>query len=151
MCDMEVHEHVMVSGATRKLKGRLLHRNVDTLSRYIQKHNEYSNWEAQVWRESDKDRVELQAKILGSQAERRRWIRKRFFALPGSSLLFMFYKYVLCLGFLDGLPGLIYCVLQGIQFFQIKAKVYEAKIATRAAVPRGSRELTIVKESNVRH
>jgi hypothetical protein len=36
----------------------------------------------------------------------------------------------LCLGFLDGVPGLIYCGLQGIQFFQIKAKVYEAKICS---------------------
>ena len=63
----------------------------------------------------------------------------------------MFYKYVLCLGFLDGLPGLIYCGLQGIQFFQIKAKVYEAKIAALEILPLRSRELTLVKDSNVRH
>jgi hypothetical protein len=54
-------------------------------------------------------------------------------------------------GFLDGMPGLIYCGLQGIQFFQIKAKVYEAKIAPREILPIRSREFTIVKESNVRH
>jgi hypothetical protein len=71
--------------------------------------------------------------------------------MPGSSLLFMFYKYVLCLGFLDGIPGLIYCGLQGIQFFQIKAKLYEAKLAARGIVPIRSRELTILKDSNVRH
>jgi glycosyltransferase involved in cell wall biosynthesis len=151
MCDMEVHEHVMVNGPAQKLKERLVHRNVESLSRYIQKHNEYSNWEAQVWRESARDRVELQGKLFGKQAERRRWIRKKFFALPGSSLLFMFYRYVLCLGFLDGVPGLIYCGLQGIQFFQIKAKLYEAKIAAREVFSIRARELTIVKESNVRH
>ena len=49
------------------------------------------------------------------------------------------------------MPGLIYCGLQGIQFFQIKAKVYEAKIAAREICRSASRELTIVKESNVRH
>lgn len=151
MCDMEVHEHVMVKGRTAKLKERLIHRNVESLSGYIQKHNEYSNWEAQVWRESGRHRVELQTRFFGTQAERRRWIRKNFFGLPGCSLFFMFYKYVLCLGFLDGLPGLIYCGLQGIQFFQIKAKVYEAKIAAREVLPSRSRELTILKESNVRH
>jgi len=32
------------------------------------------------------------------------------------------------LGFLDGLPGLIYCGLQGIQFFHIKAKIYELSV-----------------------
>jgi hypothetical protein len=151
MCDMEVHEHVMVNGPTQKLKERLVHRNVESLSRYIQKHNEYSNWEAQVWRESGRDRAELQARFFGTQAERRRWIRKKFFAVPGSSLLFMFYKYVLSLGFLDGAPGLIYCAMQGIQFFHIKAKVYEARIAEREAVGRGLHALRIVKEFNVRH
>ena len=46
----------------------------------------------------------------------------------GSPALFFVYKYIFCLGFLDGVPGLIYCGLQGIQFFHIKAKVYELKI-----------------------
>jgi glycosyltransferase involved in cell wall biosynthesis len=50
MCDMEVHEHVMVPGRTGKLKHRLVHHNVESLARYIQKHNDYSNWEALVWR-----------------------------------------------------------------------------------------------------
>jgi glycosyltransferase involved in cell wall biosynthesis len=151
MCDMEVHEHVMVSGPTRKLKERLVHRNVDTLSRYIHKHNEYSNWEAQVWRESGGNKGELEANIFGSQAERRRWIRRMFFEIPGSPVLFMFYKYVLRFGFLDGVPGLIYCGFQGIQFFQIKAKLYEAKISAEKASPVRSRALIAIKDSNVRH
>jgi glycosyltransferase involved in cell wall biosynthesis len=151
MCDMEVHEHVMVNGPTKKLKERLVHRNVESLSRYIQKHNEYSNWEAQVWRESGEEHAELRGRLCGSQAERRRWIRKKFFAMPGSSLLFTLYKYLVCLGFLDGIPGLIYCVLQGIQFFHIKAKVYEAKIAARESARIPSRQLTLIKESHVRH
>lgn len=151
MCDMEVHEHVMVNGRTEKLKEKVVHRNVESLSRYIQKHNEYSNWEAQVWRESGRNRRALQARLFGTQAERRRWIRKKLFNLPGASLLFTLYKYVLRLGFLDGVPGLIYCGLQGIQFFQIKAKVYEAKIASRDIVRLRPRELTNVREPHVRH
>jgi hypothetical protein len=148
---MEMHEHVMVNGPTKKLKERLVHRNVESLSRYIQKHNDYSNWEAQVWRESGRGRPELQARLFGTQAERRRWIRKKIFGLPGSSLLFIFYKYVLCLGFLDGVPGLIYCGMQGIQFFQITAKIYEAKMAAREILPFRSCQISIMKDSNVRH
>ncbi len=151
MCDMEVHEHVMVSGPTRKLKERLLHRNVDSLFRYIQKHNEYSNWEAQVWRESGSGKTELRANFFGSQAERRRWLRKMFFALPGSPVLFMFYKYVLRLGFLDGVPGLIYCAFQGVQFFQIKAKLYEAKIGADESLSIRSRDSGSTGGANVRN
>jgi glycosyltransferase involved in cell wall biosynthesis len=128
MCDMEVHEHVIVSGATAKLKQCISHRNVESISRYIEKHNEYSNWEARVWSErSGPD--ELSPAFFGTQAQRRRWLRKAFFMWPGSPALFFFYKYVMCLGFLDGVPGLIYCGLQAVQFFHIKAKIYESKLS----------------------
>jgi glycosyltransferase involved in cell wall biosynthesis len=127
MCDMEVHEHVVVDGRTAKLKIPLLHRNVESLSRYIQKHNEYSNWEARVWLRGEASAGELPPSPIGTQAQRRRWLRKKLFGVPGSPLLFFIYKYIFRLGFLDGVPGLIYCGLQGIQFFHIKAKIYELK------------------------
>jgi glycosyltransferase involved in cell wall biosynthesis len=125
MCDVEVHEHVIVEGATGKLKHPLMHHNVESLTRYFQKHDEYSNWEARVWMRGEAGTGELPPALLGSQAQRRRWLRKKFFSLPGSPVLFFVYKYVFRLGFLDGVPGLIYCVMQGVQFFHIKAKIYE--------------------------
>jgi glycosyltransferase involved in cell wall biosynthesis len=127
MADMEVHEHVVVEGKTARLKHPLLHKNVESLSHYIRKHDEYSNWEARVWLEGEANAQDLSPSLFGSQAQRRRWLRKKFFAFPGSPLLFFFYKYIFRLGFLDGVPGLIYCSMQGIQFFHIKAKIYELK------------------------
>jgi glycosyltransferase involved in cell wall biosynthesis len=127
MCDMEVHEHVVVDGKTAKLKNPLLHHNVESLSRYIQKHDEYSNWEARVWLNGDASSEELPPSFFGTQAQRRRWLRKKLFSLPGSPVLFFIYKYIFRFGFLDGTPGLIYCGMQGIQFFNIKAKIYELR------------------------
>ncbi|HEX3352484.1 MAG TPA: glycosyltransferase family 2 protein [Terriglobales bacterium] len=127
MSDMEVHEHVIVNGKTAKLRHPLLHYNVESLSRYIQKHNEYSNWDARVWLEGEANSGELPPTPFGTQAQRRRWLRKKLFNLPGSPVLFFFYKYLLRLGLLDGVPGLIYCGFQGIQFFHIKAKIYELR------------------------
>ena len=131
MADMEVHEHVVVEGATGKLRNRLIHHNVESLSRYIQKHNEYSNWEARVWVEGSRSFQELRPSLFGSQAQRRRWLRQRFLMLPGSPVLFFLYKYLVRLGILDGVPGLIYCVFQGVQFFHIKSKIYELQRAVR--------------------
>jgi len=132
MCDMEVHEHVVVKGKTAKLKNPLLHQNVDSLSRYIRKHDEYSNWDAHVWQHQTEAQPDhkgaLGPRLFGTQAERRRWLKKYFFSFPGSSVLFFIYKYIFRLGFLDGVPGLIYCGLQGVQFFHIKAKIYELRI-----------------------
>jgi len=130
MADMEVHEHIVLTGGSEPgyLSNPLLHRNVESLSHYIRKHDEYSNWEARVWLAGDTNSKELAPSLFGSQSQRRRWLRKKLFELPGSPLLFFFYKYVLSLGFLDGIPGFIYCSLQGMQFFHIKAKIYELRI-----------------------
>jgi glycosyltransferase involved in cell wall biosynthesis len=127
MADMEVHEHVVVEGKTARLQHPLLHHNVESLSHYIRKHDEYSNWDARVWLEGEAGSRELPPSLSGSQAQRHRWLRKKFFAIPGSPLVFFFYKYIFCLGFLDGIPGLIYCGFQGVQFFNIKAKIYELR------------------------
>jgi glycosyltransferase involved in cell wall biosynthesis len=124
MADMEVHEHVVVEGATARLRNPLIHHNVESLSRYIQKHNEYSNWECRVLLQGGYDE-DLSPSLLGTQARRRRWLKRTLFAVPGSSVLLFLYRYVLRLGFLDGVPGLIYCGFQAVQMFHTKAKIYE--------------------------
>lgn len=129
MGDMEVHEHVVVCGSTSQLKNRLIHRNVNSLTDYIHKHNEYSNWEARVWTEGGEH--ELPPNLWGSQAQKRRWLKKQFLGFPGSPFLYFVYKYFLRCGFLDGVPGLIYCCLQGIQLFHVKSKIYELRIGKK--------------------
>jgi glycosyltransferase involved in cell wall biosynthesis len=124
MADMEVHEHVVVQGDTARLRNPLTHRNVESLSRYIQKHDEYSNWEAKVWVEGE-THGQLEASLFGTQAQRRRWLKKTFLRTPGAPLWFFLFKYLLSLGFLDGIPGLIYCGFQAVQVFHIKSKIFE--------------------------
>src|SRR6202167_2240087 len=126
MADMEVHEHVVVQGQTAKLRNPLIHHNVESLSRYIQKHDEYSNWESHVLLQRGDD-AELPPSLRGTQAQRRRWLKRKLFAIPGSPVLLFLYRYVLRLGFLDGVPGLIYCGFQAVQMFHTKAKIYELK------------------------
>jgi hypothetical protein len=126
MADMEVHEHVVVEGATAKLRNQVIHHNVETLSRYIQKHDEYSNWESRVLLQGGDD-AELPPSLLGTQAQRRRWLKRKLFAVPGSPVLLFLYRYFLRLGLLDGVPGLIYCGFQAVQMFHTKAKIFELK------------------------
>jgi glycosyltransferase involved in cell wall biosynthesis len=127
MSDIEVHEHIVVDGIVGKLRHALPHHNIESLARYLIKHNEYSNWEAKVLSQATESSDELPPALFGNQAQRRRWLKKRFLGLPGSPVFFFLYKYVFCLGVLDGVPGLIYCVLQSTHFFHIKAKMYELK------------------------
>lgn len=127
MADMEVHEHVVVDGATSRLVNPLIHHNVESLSRYIQKHDEYSNWESRVLLQGELGSSKLPPAFLGTQAQRRRWLKKRLYGILGSPVLLFLYRYFLRAGFLDGVPGLIYCGFQAVQMFHTKAKIYELK------------------------
>ncbi len=127
MADMEVHEHVGVNGRTGRLTHKLTHHNYNDLSRYIAKHDEYSNWEARVLSGLAQGADVMPAKLLGTQAQRRRWLKTRLFRLPGSPVLLFLYRYIFRMGFFDGVPGLMYCTFQGVQMFHTKAKIYELK------------------------
>jgi glycosyltransferase involved in cell wall biosynthesis len=126
MADMEVHEHVYVEGKTARLEHPLIHHNIESLSRYIQKHDEYSNWEARVLSQKGGG-DEIAPSFFRTQAQRRRWLKQKLFAVPGSPVLLFLYRYVFRLGFLDGIPGLIYCGFQAVQMFHTKSKIYELR------------------------
>ncbi|OSM02130.1 glycosyltransferase family 2 protein [Magnetofaba australis] len=132
MADMEVHEHVKLDGPSRALKHGLEHRNVNTLSRYILKHNEYSNWEAPLMRQLKHGALEhdeLPPRLFGgTQAQRRRWLKHKLFFMPGFSLLMFVYHYLLRGGCLHGAAGFYYAAFQAIQRFHIKAKVRELEL-----------------------
>ena len=129
MSDIEVHEHVIVDGTVGKLHSPIRHENWNSLYRYIEKHNEYSEWEAKVYQDGqDRD---FKPSLFGNQAQRRRYLKQKFVKLPGFPLLTFFYHYIFRLGFLDGKPGFIYCTLKGIQRFHAKTKWYELKLHSK--------------------
>ena len=129
MADMEVHEHLIADGPTSELRNPIVHHNFESLSRYIQKHDEYSNWEARVLTSGDENSEAIRGSLSGTQAQRRRWLKKNLYRVPGSPVFLFLYRYILRFGFLDGIPGLIYCTFQAVQMFHTKAKTYELRNA----------------------
>jgi hypothetical protein len=129
MSDIEVHEHVVVDGKVGRLKHPICHENFNSLFRYIEKHNEYSEWESNVFHEGQSG--ELTPSFWGTQAQRRRWLKHKLYRILGFSIVTFLYHYILRLGLLDGKPGLIYCGLKGVQRFHAKAKLYELELDAR--------------------
>jgi glycosyltransferase involved in cell wall biosynthesis len=130
MADMEIHEHVLVDGRVGRLREAIRHENVNSLFRYIEKHNQYSEWEARVAIEANKDGT-LPPSLFGNQAQQRRWLRSVVYAMPGSPVLVFLYWYLFRLGFLDGTPGCVYCAFRAVQLFHSKAKILELKLRMR--------------------
>ncbi|MGH9679259.1 MAG: glycosyltransferase family 2 protein, partial [Candidatus Acidiferrales bacterium] len=136
MSDIEVHEHVVVSGRIGRLTNPVRHENWNALDRYIEKHNEYSNWEAKV--HCGRLDGEIKPTPWGCQAARRRWLKRTLLSVPGSPILLFVQKYFLKLGLLDGIPGLTYCGLQAVQLFHVKAKMYEIRRSGGTAITDGA-------------
>ncbi len=132
--DMEVHEHITLStGDAGRLKHDFLHYAYDSISSWVEKHNRYSSWEAHVALDGVAQGID--AKLTGSAAQRRRWVKKAASKLPCRPTLRFLYHYVVERGFLDGRPGWVLCRLLAFYEFMSVAKLYELKRSPDATNP----------------
>jgi glycosyltransferase involved in cell wall biosynthesis len=123
--DNAVHEKVVVTGTTGRLKGDLLHESEKGLADYLEKQNRYTS---------------LAAATLHAKG-RRAGIGKLLF-----SPAFRFIKfYFIRLGFLDGIPGLVHISIGCFTTFAKYAKLRELQRARphRAGKRVASTESTI--------
>jgi glycosyltransferase involved in cell wall biosynthesis len=125
MGDMEVHEHVVVKGKVSDLNTPILHRNFNSLSRFIIKHDEYSNYEAKVQTEGEK--TEIEEKLFGTPEQRRRYIKKKLIRNPLAPIGYFFYLYIIKLGFLEGREGFYYILYQCMYLYFVQSKIYETE------------------------
>ncbi|MCS4058423.1 glycosyltransferase family 2 protein [Salinibacter ruber] len=119
--ERQINEHLMVEGETRELEGDLYHIERRSISAWIEKHNHYATLEAEELLASERsDAEDEMARFFGTQAERKRWLRKKVWEplLPPLIRPFAYfvYVYIIKLGFLDGVKGFAYHVLQGFWF-----------------------------------
>lgn len=107
--DMEVHERALVSGETGRLRHKLKHNDFKGVTAYIDRHNSYSSWEAEVRLQllnDTNDDLVLAGKLFGNPQEVRRFLKKIVIRLPFEAQVWWAYHYLLRLGFLDGYRGL---------------------------------------------
>jgi len=100
--DHPVHEYVITTEAVAKLDGDLLHDSAETLERYLEKQNRYTTLQAEALAVAGK-RVSVARMVLSPLA--------RFIKF-----------YLLRLGFLDGVPGLVHIAIGCFNSFTKYAK-----------------------------
>lgn len=120
--DNEVHEHVVVRGATGRLAVEMDHYAFPSVDVFVEKHNRYSNWEARVALE----RLEGGHLQHGAVTARRR-LKALAARMPFRPLLRFLYVYVWQRGFLDGPEGWYFARLHGFYEFLSVAKTAELK------------------------
>lgn len=130
--DMEVHERIMVDGEIGVLKNPVLHEDFKGLQAYIDRHNKYSSWEADLrLRYLDSGQYgdsAVQPKLFGNSQERRRFLKKLVLKMPFEHWVWFVYHYFIRLGFMEGRRGLIACQIRASYIAQTNAKVYEMRL-----------------------
>lgn len=128
--DNEVHEHVILQGNVGYLQEDMLHIDFRNIYHWLERHNRYSNWEAQVYYNllTGKDGTgTLEANLFGGSVERKRFLKKIWVRLPFKPTLRFVLSYFIRLGFLDGKAGYIYARLLSQYEYQIGVKLYELR------------------------
>ena len=125
-------EHMVLSGGhVRRLRGRIVDHNLNTLTWWADKHNRYANREAVdllLLRGKSSGREAL---VLSRQAALKRWLKSQVYArlpLGVRPFVFWIYRLVFQLGFLDGARGMMFHTLQGLWYrLLVDGKVMEVE------------------------
>lgn len=124
-------EYVALRGRVGTLRNDMIHESAKGLFWWIEKHNMYSVREAEeLFRCSGVKSLSDVASEEVLEGNKRVWLRKNIWARmpPVVRAFVMFaYRYVFQLGFLDGIPGFLYCFFHDLWYqLLIDAKLLEA-------------------------
>lgn len=126
-------EHVKLGhGKTITFENDFVDDNLNNLTWWTNKHNHYATREAVdllniKYKFLKTDSID--AELSEAQDKRKRWFKENLYSrLPLflRPFFYFIYRYIFKLGFLDGIPGLIWHFLQGFWYrFLVDAKIYD--------------------------
>jgi glycosyltransferase involved in cell wall biosynthesis len=132
-----VDHHFVVEGPVGTLAGDVIedNRNEAAIAEWTAKHNRYAVLQArqEVAARATAAPIALSA-AWGHPDQRVRWLKQQWARLPlfVRPCLYVFYRYVLRLGFLDGREGFIFHVLQGF-WYRLLVDINISEIVTAPA------------------
>ena len=130
----KTEEHfVLTAGRAIYAKNDFLEDNrQNTLKYWLKKHDDLSDGEIKdTLLETQNPNQDLKESLFDNKVARTRWFKTHVYVkspLYLRAFLYFVYRYFFRLGFLDGVPGLIFHVLQAFWYrFYIDARIYEAR------------------------
>ncbi len=133
--DRRYDQHFLLkNGTTGKLHGAVIDDIRMSLSEWTARHNRWADAEVAEL-DSEQTAGRIQPDAHGNPAERKRFLREKYNRLPlfFRPFALFIYRYFFRLGFLDGVQGLIFWVLQTFWFrFLVDAKIWEKRHAHEA-------------------
>lgn len=116
MGELEGHYQPAINGLVETAAGRLRHKDLDPVRTWFERHNRYSDWEAEL---------RLKARARGVVASSRTPKGQMFDKVPFKPFMFFVYSYVARRGYLDGRAGFDYAIALSSYYWQTGLKVRE--------------------------
>lgn len=120
--DMEVHEHPILEGTTGEIRSRIEHHDFRGLKSYLQRHNEYSSWEANRFLWLEKAGEQEWSRLNPRQRFKYRFLDRAWFAW-----FYWMVSVVIKRGFLDGRAGASLGRMKRHYFQEVRMKVQESR------------------------
>ena len=83
--EVSVNEHPIIAGEVKKLSGLMEHYDSKDLTHWLEKQNRYTYAEAKM--RFDGDALAAKPRLFGGKLNRRMWLKRLFYHLPGRYLL----------------------------------------------------------------
>lgn len=125
--DNEIHEHIVADGRAGFLRTALLHEDYRGLTDWLDRHNRYATWEANLYRRFRSEPIPVGPVgfLRLDPVRRKRVLRRVWTRLPARPPLRFLVWYLLRGGIRDGRPGFVFCVLMSWYEFIVGAKLGE--------------------------
>jgi len=127
----KTEEHLIIDGQVRNMKNDFLEDNrLNNLDYFTRKHLSTAEGEVrEVFLRHKIDDKTVRVKFFGAKVERTRWLKLKIYEktpLFVRPFLYFTYRYIICLGILDGKKGFIFHILQAFWYrMYIDARVFE--------------------------
>ncbi|WCT73625.1 glycosyltransferase family 2 protein [Sphingomonas naphthae] len=138
-CEERLYDqHFVAAGRTRQIREYMLDYQDTTIAEWTARHNRWSDMEAEeafLGSVAEAKEGQVQASLGGNIIARKRYAQGWYYRLPLflRPTIYLFYRYFILLGFLDGRRGFIYHMLQAFWFrLLVDTKIYERQLAAKA-------------------
>jgi glycosyltransferase involved in cell wall biosynthesis len=108
--DVLANEHALVSGPQGELRAEIMHLDSPDLDHWVTKQNRYTTAEAVS--QAAGASLTVKPRLLGEPLERRMWLKKNFWNVPGRYVLLFLYHLLVLGAWRSGRVGLIWARLR---------------------------------------
>ncbi|MEP4705397.1 MAG: glycosyltransferase family 2 protein [Hyphomicrobiales bacterium] len=113
--DMEIHEHPIIEGSIGEIKAPIEHNDFQGLAKFIERHNNYAQWEARRAAKLKSSGEEASQHLTRRQRNKYKNLERWWFPW-----IYFCYVYFIRLGFLDGKVGFHYAYYKAWYFSTIR-------------------------------